>query len=234
MYAGKAGNGLFSRMAQHLGGLKSADAGRIERIKAAFGLGECLEVWFRQSGEIMLDGLYNKQISAYSTEEEALITRFSPPLNRAKTPAMRANPQKSNHESEGSEVFAALNSELVSANGSQRELWEDALIGIDESHRKKIGRVLLLLATCPALQGKWPAPDFKIVGLYTAGPLCNQTMLVFGEVAQTNFRKDSRVVYVSLEKELIAFSPEVTEGMPMTPDVNGAYSLDACLRMLNG
>lgn len=234
MYAGKAGNGLVARMAQHIGGLKSADAARIDRIKTAFGLGECLEVWFRQSDKISVNALYDKQISAYSTEEEALITRFSPPLNRAKTPAMRAVSRESSYASAEAQVFTAINSELISANGTQRDLWEDALTGISESHKRKIGRILVSLDKLPGLQGKWPAPDFKIVGYYTAGPLCNQTMLVFGEIAQTNFKKDSRVVYVSLEKELIAFSSEVMQGMPMAPDVDGAYSLDACLRMLNG
>jgi len=232
MYAGKAGNGVVARMTQHIGGLKSADAERIARIGTSFGLGDCLEVWFRQSEKISINALFDERISAYSTEEEALITRFSPLLNRAKTPAMRAGSREPTQALGKSAVFTALNFELTSANGMQRDLWEDALVGLTESHKRKIGNVLSLLSKLPALHGQWPTPDFKVVGLYTAGPLCNQSMLVFGEIAKTNFRKDSRVVYVSLEKELIAFSLAVTNNMPRPPDVDGAYSLDACLRML--
>ena len=232
MYVGKAGSGIAIRMSQHRGGLKLAPAERVDRIKTAFGLGNCLEVWFRQSAEISLSPLFDKKISAYSTEEEALITRFSPQLNRAQTPSMRAEPKKAAKPQEGDSVFADMSYELTSANGSQRDLWEDALAGLTRSHKQKIGRILGLLSKCGGLLTQWPTLDCKVVGLYTAGPMCNQSMLVFGKLAKTNFKPNSKVVYVSLSKELIAFSPEVTEAMKTKPDIDGAYSLDACLEML--
>lgn len=89
VYAGKAGFGIDIRMNQHLGGLKKATAERIDLIKTNFGEGYCLEIWFRESSKVEVKGLYEKEISNYSTEEEALITHFSPLLNRAKTPSMR-------------------------------------------------------------------------------------------------------------------------------------------------
>jgi hypothetical protein len=232
MYAGKAGNGIATRMGQHIGGLRLAPAERIERIRAAFGLGDCLEVWFRQSAEISLDRLFAEKVSAYSTEEEALIARFSPQLNRAKPPSVRTGSRKDAKPRGKSSTFTALSYELTSANGRQRDLWEDALTAMTESHKQKIGAILLLLGELPSLRARWPTLDFKVVGMYTTGPMCNQSMLVFGELANRNFKKNSRVVYVSLDKELIAFSPEVTQSMPAPPDVGEAYSLDSCLRML--
>ena len=129
-------------------------------------------------------------------------------------------------------VFTALSYEMTSANGSQRDLWEGALAGLTKSHRQKIGKILGLLSKSAALRTQWPTLDCKVVGLYTAGPMCNQPMLVFGDLAKTNFKQNSKVVYVSLTKELIAFSPEVTRKMPTPPDIDRAYSLDACLKML--
>lgn len=229
MYAGKAGNGIATRMNQHIAGLKTAPTERIERIKEAFGVGQCLEVWFRTSEEISLPQLSDKSISAYSTEEEALITRFSPELNRAKPPSMRAvgaQPQSAKS------AFTALSYELSTVNGKQRDLWDDALVTLTEAHREKIGKILLLLSNTLSLKDIWPDLDFKVVGSYTAGPICNQPMLVFGKIAVTNFIQNSRVVYVSLEKELIAFSSKVTQAMPKQPDQGKAYSLDFCLDML--
>ena len=232
MYAGKAGSGIDIRMSQHIGGLKLAPAARIERIKTAFGLGDCLEVWFRQSAEISLDALFSDKISAYSSEEEALITRFSPELNRAKTPTMRAELKEAAKPQAKNTVFLALSYELSNANGRQRDLWENALAGLTESHQQKLGRILAQLGESTALRARWAALDYKIVGFYTSGPIRNQSMLVFGELANKRFKKNSTVVYASLERELIAFSLDVTQNMPTPPDVGGAYSLDACLRML--
>lgn len=81
---------------------------------------------------------------------------------------------------------------------------------------------------------QWPTLDCKVVGLYAAGPMCNQSMLVSGELGKTNFKPNTKVDYFSLAKELIAFSPEVpraTHKRPIPPDINEAYSLDACLKM---
>ena len=262
MYAGKAGSGVVIRMSQHIGGLKSAPIERVERVKNAFGQGNCLEIWFRQSAKIAINALYDGEVSAYSTEEEALITRFLPELNRAKTPAMRAEPkepvktrvkvkteaksetnaeesaQKENgfiptDSQEENPVFIALDYEITNANGKQRDLWEDAKSTLTTPHKQKIGKVLGLLSHSAALRDQWPELDCKVVGLYTAGPIRNQSMLVFGKLAKTIFKTGSQAVRISLEKELIAFSPDITANMPVPPDIDGAYSLDACIRMLS-
>jgi hypothetical protein len=232
VYAGKAGNGISVRMGQHIGGLKIAPTERKERIKAAFGLDNRLEIWFRTSAKISLAQLSAEPISAYSTEEEALITRFAPELNRAKPPSMRTVSRQDAKLQSAKSAFTALSYELSTVNGEQRDLWDDALITLTESHREKIGKILLLLSDTSSLKDIWPNLDFKVVGLYRAGPIRNQSMLVFGKVSRKNFKKGSRVVYVSLERELIAFSTEVTRKMPKEPDDGEAYSLDFCLCML--
>ena len=270
MYAGKAGNGIVIRMGEHIGGLKAAPAQRIDRVRESFGLGNCLEIWFRQSAKITMNALFDGEISAYSTEEEAAISRFAPRLNRAKTPSMRAaasevvkeNAQNKKDSKktkkatssavaqEGVQItkqeqvllpiraqqanalFDALSYELISANGVQRDLWDNALVGLTVSHKQKIGQVLGLLSHSAPLRDQWPDLDCKVVGLYTAGPIRNQSMLVFGKLAKTIFKTGSQVVRISLEKELISFSPDITANMPAPPDVDGAYTLDTCIRML--
>ncbi|NDY84451.1 hypothetical protein G3I67_14560 [Orrella sp. NBD-18] len=247
MYAGKAGSGIAIRMNQHLGGLKQAPAERIDRVKGAFGEGNCLEVWFRESANIAMSLLFTGEVSAYSTEEEALITRFSPALNRAKTPSMRAEPKapsktkttQSGKKSNAIEdrpqldksVFTALDYELSNANGTQRNLWEDALASLTSPHKQKIGRAIRILSNSAQLGDQWADLDCKVVGLYSDGPIRNQSMLVFGKLANVNFKKGSQVVLISLDKELIAFSTEITANMPALPDVDGAYSLDAFFQM---
>ena len=248
-YAGKAGSGIVIRMGQHIGGLKTAPAERIERVKGAFGQGDCLEIWFRQSAKIAMNVLFDGEISAYSTEEEALITRYSPLLNRAKTPSMRAevNPVSpttprdtiykvdvslSDDEQEIA-VFNALDYEMINSNGMQRDLWEDATKALTTEHKQKIGKVIDLLSRSAQLGDQWSDLDCKVVGLYTDGPIRNQSMLVFGKLAKVNFKQGSQVIFISLEKELIAFSDAITANMPAPPDVGGAYSLDAFLQMFS-
>lgn len=230
MYAGKAGNGIAARMNQHIAGLKTAPTERIARIKAAFGPSQCLEVWFRTSAEISLGKLSDQSISAYSTEEEALITRFAPELNRAKPPSMRAVSRKGAKPQSAESAFTSLSYELTSANGIQRNLWDDALVALTEVHRAKIGSILMKLSKSDSLRDLWPNLDFKVVGLYSAEvPICNQPLLVLGKLSKHNFKKKSRFVYVSLEKELIAFSQDLDPPMPAPLDDGKAHTLDECL-----
>lgn len=232
MYVGKAGNGAAVRMKQHLGGLRLSNSDRIDRIKSAFGVGDCLEIWFRKSEMIQISDLYKGQISSYSTEEEALITRFNPLLNRAKTPSMRANHEKQSPELKANIIFNAVDKEITSTNGVQRGLWEDAVSGLAESHKRKIGKIISLLEKLHQLENRWPTPNMKVVGHYSGGRLPNQSMLVFGEIKNINFKPGSKVVYISLENELIAFPTDITEAMPVPPDEGDAYSLDALLKIL--
>ncbi len=218
-------------MNQHIAGLKTAPTERIERIKAAFGANKCLEVWFRTSEELFLCQLFDKSISAYSTEEEALITRFDPELNRAKPPLMRAVSRQNARLQSAKSAFTALSYELSTVNGKQRDLWDDALVALTEDHREKIGKILMKLSESNSLRHIWPSLDFKVVGRYsTRVPICNQSLLVFGKIAKENFTK--KFIYVSLEQELIAFSTDLNPPMPAPLCDGKAHSLDECLRTL--
>ena len=233
VYAGKAGNGINSRMAQHIAGLRFAKSERVERIKSTFGYGNCLEVWFRLSEKIALKSLYPKEISAYSTEEEALITRFAPELNRAKTPSMRTGAREAVQGPLVNTMFDALIFELISINGEQRDLWVNVQTSISETHKAKINEALVLLSQLPQFKNIWPTLDFKIVGRYNPCVIPNQTLLVFGKISKTKFKAGTKVLYVSLEQELIGFSDNLTEQFPQKPDLNKAYSLDTLLSMLS-
>lgn len=195
MYAGKAGSGIEIRMKQHLGGLKKASNDRISRLKEACGESG-LEIWFRKSDEILVPPFLNNQyISNYSTEEEALITRFNPTLNRAKTPTMRDNARSE------TDVFNNLNYELCNSNGKQRILWEDALLSMTPLHKKRIVKAIHILSNWKELKGL----EWKVIGHYSDGPIIEQTMLVLGDLVNENFRRKSKRVLISLENEVIAF-----------------------------
>ena len=235
-YVGKAGNGLSARMRQHVAGLKKASFERLDHIKRNSGEEKCLEVWFRES-EVWEFGRIFKNfkgpsVSAYSMEEEALITHFDPPLNRATTPAMRANARKPQEIGEG---FIALDFEITGTNGQQRDLWTDAVHSLTSSHKYKIGKVLDLvlkfLKQLDILEKQWPL-DYRVIGKYMPHPIPNQPLLVLGKFVKTRFSPGTTVVYISLENELISFSPKVQKKLPMQPDKGGAYSLDVCISML--
>lgn len=82
-YVGKAGKGPKARMRQHKQGINSGSQKRRKSIIKAFcKKDERLEIWFRTSKMGKVAGLYKLPISFYSIEEEALIKRFEPPLNR--------------------------------------------------------------------------------------------------------------------------------------------------------
>jgi hypothetical protein len=243
-YAGKAGYGLDARMGQHVAGLRTAPAERVEQIKQSFGVGNCLEVWFRESVMWGFESIFKKypgatcSVSAYSTEEEALITHFDPPLNRAKTPAMRALNGIKAKQIARSKGFTTLDLKMTDANGEQRDLWTNAVHLLTDSHKKKIGKVhdlvinFLQQPSLEDLEIKWPL-DYRVIGRYIPHEIPNQTLLVLGKFVNKKFRSGSRVVYISLENELISFSPKITKVMQKGPDQGEAYSLDACIKMLS-
>jgi hypothetical protein len=203
MYAGKAGNGISTRMNQHIVGLRTAPIERIDRIRAAFGASQCLQVWFRESEEIHITALSVKKINAYSTEEEALIIRFAPELNRAKPPSMRAVSREGAKPLSAESAFTALSYELTNANGIERNLWDDALAALTESHRGKIGKIIMKINDSGSLRDRWMKLDFKVVRQYSRGaPICAQPLLVFGEISKRNFKENSQFVYISLERNL--------------------------------
>ena len=235
-YVGKAGNGLSARMKQHVAGLRKASVERLDQIKRNSGNQKCLEVWFRESevwgfGKIFKN-FKGPSVSAYSMEEEALITHFDPPLNRATTPAMRAKARK---PQEIGDRFTALDFEITGTNGQQRDLWTDAVQSLTDSHKNKIGQVsdlvLKFLKQLEMLEKQWPL-DYRVIGKYMSHPIPNQPLLVLGKFVKKRFSPGTTVVYISLEKELISFSPKVQKKMPLQPDKGGAYSLDLCISML--
>ncbi|GEM_PF-3329045 len=92
LYIGKAGATLRQRCRQHQSGFKGASRSLAglrngAYLAAALQAGDRISIWGRESGIIQLFG---QSVSLCSTEEEALIARFNPPLNRgARTKARR-------------------------------------------------------------------------------------------------------------------------------------------------
>lgn len=86
IYAGKAGYGIHKRINQHIAGYKRVPeksalvASIAEKCKSA-----AIEVWFRTSPSCQVD-LGSGEVSMYSIEEETLIRKFSPRLNRQLPP----------------------------------------------------------------------------------------------------------------------------------------------------
>jgi hypothetical protein len=93
LYVGKAGRGVAARAGQHRGGFTSSATGRQNAAALMAVLAEegmTVEVFARVSGTIECFG---QVVSAVAIEEEALIQRLQPRLNRAAPPrAHRGRP----------------------------------------------------------------------------------------------------------------------------------------------
>ena len=85
LYIGKAGSGVAARARQHEGGFIKSSSGRQNAVAlgAVLEQGGSVAVLTRVSGTIERFG---QVVSAVAIEEEALIAKFQPPLNRAKPP----------------------------------------------------------------------------------------------------------------------------------------------------
>jgi hypothetical protein len=186
-YAGKAGSGPKRRMQQHEQGINKPDAReRRDRICECFDKkSQSLEIWFRVSKCAPVGSFSDKSVSFYSTEEEALIAEFNPPLNRAKSP--------NNNSIEGIEV------ELLDSGGAQKDLWINVHQAIN---RKALNQVLKLLEG--NTKKEWKNLDFKIIGQYTlkdSPALANKCLLVFGKLIRNNFSANQKYFLITLEGE---------------------------------
>ncbi|QBL10427.1 hypothetical protein E0Z06_13255 [Rheinheimera sp. D18] len=83
VYVGKAGGGVATRLTQHEGGFVNSGTGKknLEELSKLMESG-CRIYVFSRVAEIIK--LFDVDVSLYSTEEEALIERLSPWLNRAR------------------------------------------------------------------------------------------------------------------------------------------------------
>lgn len=86
LYIGKAGSTLSRRCSQHRNGFNGKSKSKAglrngERIKALLLDGQRVGIWARESDRVELFG---QPVSLCSTEEEALIAKFRPPLNNGR------------------------------------------------------------------------------------------------------------------------------------------------------
>lgn len=85
LYIGKAGSTLRRRCRQHENGFNGKSKSKAGLRNGAYlagrlSSGDTVTIWGRESERIELFGV---RVSLHSTEEEALIRKFNPPLNRA-------------------------------------------------------------------------------------------------------------------------------------------------------
>jgi len=186
-YVGKAGSGPKRRMHQHEQGINKPDAKeRRDRVSDCFNKkSQSLEIWFRESKYAPVGDFSNKPVSYYSTEEEALIAEFNPPLNRAKSP--------NNNNIEG------IEGEVFDSGGAQQDLWVNVHQTIN---RKALNQVLKLFEG--SAKKEWKNLDFKIIGQYTfkdSPALAKKCLLVFGKLIRNNFSANHKYFLIALEGE---------------------------------
>lgn len=187
-YVGKAGSGPKRRMLQHEQGInKSTAKERRDRISECFDKKtQSLEIWFRESKCESVGDFSPRAVSHYSTEEEALIAEFNPPLNRAKSP--------NNNSIEG------IEGEVFDFGGTQRDFWFNVHQTID---RKALNQILKLLES--NAKKEWKNLDFKIIGQYTlkdSPDLAYKCLLVFGKLLKNNFAANQKFFLITLEGEI--------------------------------
>lgn len=82
MYVGKAGKGIHKRLSEHLAGYtRNPDSKRANSLKELLA-NHKFEVWFRESE---IREVLGKRVSIYSSEEDALILEYNPPLNKSRS-----------------------------------------------------------------------------------------------------------------------------------------------------
>ena len=184
-YVGKAGSGPKMRMQQHQQGANKPESSeRRQRIIECFDKkSQCLEIWFRESVYEPVGTLSSRAVSYYSTEEEALITKFNPPLNRAK--------------SSSNNTIDSIESGLLDAGGDQKDMWINVHETLD---RKAIDKILKLLKD--QIKKEWKNLDLKVIGSYTlkeSPNLANKCLLVFGKLLKNNFAPHHKYFLITLE-----------------------------------
>lgn len=184
-YVGKAGSGPKIRMQQHQQGANKPESNeRRQRIIECFDKkSKSLEIWFRESICETVGSLSRKAVSYYSTEEEALIAEFNPPLNRAKS--------SSNNTVEN------IESGLIEAGGNQKDMWISVHETID---RNGVDALLKLLKN--QMKKDWKNLDLKIIGGYTLkdnSALTNKCLMVFGKLLKNNFAPHHKYFLLALE-----------------------------------
>jgi hypothetical protein len=184
-YVGKAGSGPKMRMQQHQQGANKPESiERRQRIIESFDKkSKSLEIWFRESVCEPVGTLSPRAVSYYSTEEEALITEFNPPLNRAK--------------SSSNNTVDSIESGLLDAGGDQKEMWINVHETLD---RKAIDKILKLLKD--QVKKEWKNIDLKVIGSYTlkeSPNLANKCLLVFGKLLKNNFSSHHKYFLITLE-----------------------------------
>jgi len=186
-YVGKAGSGPQIRMAQHKQGInKPGNQDRKERIAKSIGSkkNDHLKIWFRESPMHKTD-LSDREVSLYSIEEESLIEKYNPPLNRTKRSA--------NRDIDG------IESELLEAGGGQYEIWSYANTKL---HSKQFNSTLLKLRK-EFTSDVWDEFEFKVIGKYTNSTgkipkeFAGKPLLVFGKIADVNFKE--KYVLIALD-----------------------------------
>ncbi|MEE2003167.1 hypothetical protein QWY20_17065 [Alkalimonas sp. MEB108] len=83
LYVGKAGKGVVQRLIQHRSGFKSSGTGRKNNVELQNRIHQNKEI-FVYSRVASMVTFFEQKVSAYSAEEEALIAKYLPPLNRAR------------------------------------------------------------------------------------------------------------------------------------------------------
>lgn len=88
LYVGKAGYGISRRLRQHEGGFVNSRAGRDNRrlITELLAQGRTIEVHCRVSS---VQQIFDRDVSLYSSEEQALCERYAPLWNRAQFPQVQ-------------------------------------------------------------------------------------------------------------------------------------------------
>jgi hypothetical protein len=184
-YVGKAGSGPKMRMQQHQQGTNKPESiERRQRIIESFDKkSKSLEIWFRESVCEPVGTLSHKAVSYYSTEEEALITEFNPPLNRAK--------------SSSNNTVDSIESGLLDAGGDQKDMWINVHETLD---RKTMNKILKLLKD--QAKKEWKNLDLKVIGSYAlkeSPSLANKCLLVFGKLLKNNFASHQKYFLLTLE-----------------------------------
>lgn len=82
IYAGKAGRGIHKRLSEHQAGYELyRDSDKAKRLREALEKPKKFEVWFKPSD---IKCIFEQKVFLNATEEEALILKYRPHLNRSK------------------------------------------------------------------------------------------------------------------------------------------------------
>jgi len=199
LYVGKAKDGPRSRLSQHKGGINKNTAtaqARREQISQFIPNGGALEVFFRASMteafQILGENVY---ASTYSLDEEALILRFSPPLNRSNPPVVIVP--------HGESLIEAMTDTFdFFSNESQWSAWIHYLNSLSPGRKELVEAALR--RTQHLVGDRFGSLDISVTGSYTLGPPCQgisgRPVLVFGRYANVQFAVNSKFALLALDE----------------------------------